>query len=142
LIPISEKIGAVIGGLLFALKRLPFILRVRVFMRSVIPIVAVISCGVCACDTIGEQVVSDPSRYATYPCGNIEAEMATTISRQAELEQLMSRSSQGAGGAVANVLAYRTEYFQNKGRLTGLAKAAADKKCISESEYTSRRSLY
>jgi hypothetical protein len=36
-------------------------------------------------------------------------------------------ASQDAGGAVANVLAYRSEYLQNKGRLTGLAKAAADK---------------
>ena len=54
----------------------------------------------------------------------------------------MSRAEQSTGGAFVNLVAYRTEYLQNKGRMAAMKKAAAEKKCAIDSEYSSRRSVY
>ena len=54
----------------------------------------------------------------------------------------MARSSQSPGGGLVNALAYRTEYVQKGGELQELAKAAADKKCSSESRWSSGRQVY
>jgi hypothetical protein len=111
-------------------------------MRLLAPIAALITCAVRGCDTISDELLADPSRYTIYACGNIDAEMKATRGRVIELGQLMSRASQATGGEVVNVVAYRSEYFQNKSRLTALAKMAAQKRCAAESEYMSRRAVY
>jgi hypothetical protein len=110
--------------------------------RFLIPVVALITSGVSGCGTISDQLLSDPRRYTVYACSNVDAEMKATRDRILELEQLMSRASQATGGEVANVIAYRSEYLQNKSRLTALVQAAAEKKCATESEYLSGRSVY
>ena len=77
-----------------------------------------------------------------YDCANIESSMSAARVRNDEIEQLMSRAAQGTGGAFVNLVAYRTEYLQNKGRMAAMKKAAAEKKCAIDSEYSSRRSVY
>ena len=62
--------------------------------------------------------------------------------RQVELEQLMARSSQGAGGEFVNTIAYRGEYAQGRGDLIELAKTKADKQCASESKFSSGRAVF
>ena len=48
-----------------------------------------------------------------------------------ELEQLMARAAQGAGGEFVNAIAYRSEYLQAQGELEVLAKTAAAKQCVT-----------
>jgi hypothetical protein len=83
-----------------------------------------------------------PGRFDAFPCPNIDQRIQTVRTRRIELEQLMARSSQGAGGEFVNALAYRSEYVQTGGELKELAKAAADKKCAAESQYSSGRQVY
>ena len=99
------------------------------------------ACGTISDDTAARLIVS-PSRFATYPCPNIEQTMATTRKRNIELEQLMARASESAGGEFVSAIAYRTEYIQTKGDLEALQRVAAEKKCATESKYTSSRTLY
>jgi len=83
-----------------------------------------------------------PGRFDVYPCPNIEHAIKEARTRRTELEQLMARSSQSPGGELVNALAYRTEYVQKGGDLQELAKAANEKKCTSESQWSSGRQVY
>jgi len=83
-----------------------------------------------------------PGRYDIYPCPNIEARLTDVQKRRTELEQLMARSAQSPGGEFINAMAYRSEYVQAGGELEELARASSEKKCASDSKYTSKRSVY
>jgi hypothetical protein len=98
-------------------------------------------CGALSDDTAGRAMMA-PGRFDFHPCPNIEAAILAARTRRTELEQLMARSEQSPGGALANALAYRTEYVQKGGELQELARAANDKKCTSESQWSSGRQLY
>jgi hypothetical protein len=98
-------------------------------------------CGTLSDDTAGRAMMS-PGRFDTYPCPNIEQAIQAARTRRTELEQLMARSEQSPGGGLVNALAYRTEYVQKGGELQELARAANDKKCTSESQWSSGRQVY
>lgn len=98
-------------------------------------------CGMLSDETAGRVMIS-PGRFDIYPCANIEQAIRDARTRRIELEQLMARSSQSPGGELVNALAYRSEYVQKGGELQELAKAANDKKCSSESQWSSGRQVY
>ena len=77
-----------------------------------------------------------------YTCADVESGIAGLLVRQRELEQLMARASQGAGGEFINTIAYRGEYAQARGELVELAKAKADKQCASENQFSSGRAVF
>jgi hypothetical protein len=98
-------------------------------------------CGSLSDETAGRAMMA-PGRYDTFPCPNIDERIQAVRTRRIELEQLMARSSQSAGGEFVNALAYRSEYVQTGGELQELARASADKKCAAESRYSSGRQVY
>ena len=98
-------------------------------------------CGTLSDDTAGRAMMA-PGRYDVFACPNIEKAIEVARTRRTELEQLMARSSQSPGGELVNALAYRTEYVQKGGELQELARAANDKKCTSESQWSSGRRVY
>jgi hypothetical protein len=102
---------------------------------------ALAGCGTIS-DEVGGRVAVSPGKYDIYPCPNIEARIIDTKRRRIELEQLMARSSQSAGGEFINAIAYRTEYVQTGGDLEELARASAEKKCAVDSKYSSARTVY
>jgi hypothetical protein len=77
-----------------------------------------------------------------YSCANIETRLKEVRDRRVELEQLMARSSQTAGGDFVNAIAYRSEYVQTGGDLEVLARTSAEKKCAVDSKFSSRRTVY
>jgi hypothetical protein len=108
---------------------------------SVLAALALAGCGTIS-DEVGGRAAVSPGKYEIYPCPNIEARIIETKRRRTELEQLMARSSQSAGGEFVNAIAYRTEYVQTGGDLEELARASADKKCAVDSKYSSARTVY
>jgi hypothetical protein len=102
---------------------------------------ALAGCGAITDETAGRAMMT-PGRYDIYPCSNIEARILDIGRRRIELEQLMARSAQSPGGEFINAMAYRTEYIQTGGDLEELARASAEKKCASDSKYTSKRTVY
>jgi hypothetical protein len=102
--------------------------------------------GLAGCGTVSDEtagrVFMAPGRYDVYPCANIEARFKEVRERRIELEQLMARSSQGAGGDFVNAIAYRSEYVQTGGDLEELARASSEKKCAVDSKFSSRRTVY
>jgi hypothetical protein len=107
---------------------------------------ALLALDFAGCGTLSDEVASkaivSPGRYDVYPCANIEARIKEVRERRIELEQLMARSSQSAGGEFVNAIAYRTEYVQSGGDLEELARASADKKCAVDSKFSSQRTVY
>jgi len=102
---------------------------------------ALAGCGAITDETAGRAMMT-PGRYDIYPCPNIEARILDIQRRRIELEQLMTRSAQSPGGEFINAMAYRTEYVQTGGDLEELGRASAEKKCATDSKYTSKRSVY
>lgn len=99
-----------------------------------------------ACGTISDQTTASalvsPGKYNIYTCSDMDAQVLSMRKRQTELEQLMARASQSAGGEIINALSYRTEYLQTRGELAELSKAAADKQCAVDSQFSSGRAVF
>jgi hypothetical protein len=83
-----------------------------------------------------------PGKYSVYTCKDLEDRTRVVRNRELELEQLMARSAQGAGGQVVNAIAYQSEYLQARGEIKLLAQAAAEKQCSTQSKWSSERSVF
>jgi hypothetical protein len=107
---------------------------------------ALLALGLAGCGTLSDEVAGkamvSPGRYDVYSCANIETRLKEVRDRRVELEQLMARSSQTAGGDFVNAIAYRSEYVQTGGDLEVLARTSAEKKCAVDSKFSSRRTVY
>jgi hypothetical protein len=107
---------------------------------------ALMALSVTACASVNEESVSSvfvtPGKYEFYTCQDITSRIQGTRNRLNELEQLMARSSQSAGGALVNAIAYRSDHTQTRGELSVLMKAAEDKRCVSESPWSSERAVF
>lgn len=109
-------------------------------------VAVLVAVGLAGCGSASERSLAgaftSPGKYNIYTCQDIERTMTTLITRQTELEQLMSRASQGAGGEFVNTIAYRGEYAQSRGDIAELAKAKADKQCAVDSKFSSGRAVF
>jgi len=109
-------------------------------------VAAMLMVGLAGCGSISDRTAAaaftSPGKYGVYSCEDVERAIAAARVRQVELEQLMTRASQGAGGEFVNTIAYRGEYAQGRGDLIELAKAKADKQCVADSKYSSGRAVF
>jgi hypothetical protein len=103
---------------------------------------AISGCAGAGDETLHHAFTADPGKYTLYSCRDVDTALSTTTLRITELEQLIARASQGTGGTVMAAVAYRSEYNQARSQLRALKVAAAEKQCVANSEYLSRRSVY
>ena len=108
--------------------------------------VALLAVGLGGCGSVGDRSVAgaftSPGKYDMYTCEDVDRQITAVRARQAELEQVMNRASQGAGGDFVNTIAYRGEYSQGRGDLAELAKAKSDKQCAVDSKFSSGRAVF
>src|SRR6185436_2564008 len=113
--------------------------------RSV-ALVALLTAGLAGCesasDRIGAGAFTSPGKYNVYTCEDIDRQIRGIQARQTELEQVMGRAAQSAGGDFVNTIAYRGEYAQGRGELAELAKAKSDKQCAVDSKFSSGRAVF
>ena len=99
-----------------------------------------------ACGTVSDQAPTasfvSPGKYNIFTCSDIDTRVLVVRKRQTELEQLMARASQSAGGEIINTLSYRTEYFETRDDLAELKKTAANKQCAVDSKFSSGRAIF
>jgi hypothetical protein len=104
------------------------------------------SLTVAGCASISEQTAATafvaPGRYNIYTCQEIDSQIRSAQNRALELEHLMARSAQGAGGQFINAIAYQSEYLQTRGRIKAMTEAAAGKSCVSQGQWSSQRSVF
>jgi hypothetical protein len=83
-----------------------------------------------------------PGAFNTYDCVLLEQTARGLRGRITELEQLMTRASKGAGGEFVNAVAYRSDYEYTRGQYNEVVRAAANKNCRSQSQWSSERSVF
>ncbi|MGE3147512.1 MAG: hypothetical protein AB7K04_00430 [Pseudorhodoplanes sp.] len=100
----------------------------------------------CACASGNDETLSalmvSPGKYEIYKCDQLAKEGKDRVSRAQELRKLMGKSSAGPGGALANTLAYRSEYLTAVGELREMEKTALGKKCEVNWLSDSDRSMF
>lgn len=81
----------------------------------------------------------DPARYSAYRCKELADEAKSLAKREKELRDLMSRASEGSGGAVIGTLTYRSDYQTVLEQEKLLNRTTAEKKCqpATATTYTS-----
>ena len=108
--------------------------------------VALLAAGLAGCSSVGDRTAAgtftSPGKYNIYTCEDIDRQIRGVQVRQTELEQVMSRASQGAGGDFVNTIAYRGEYAQGRSDLAEMAKAKSDKQCAVDSKFSSGRAVF
>lgn len=79
-------------------------------------------------DTVGRVLVA-PGGYDYYNCQQLASTAQSLRTRLQELEGLMGKSSQGAGGGLVNAMVYQPDYLNVRGQLNELRRTAAAKNC-------------
>jgi hypothetical protein len=79
----------------------------------------------------------DPGKYQYYNCAQIAGEMKNWSNRQKELQTLMDRAEQSAGGAAVGLIAYKAEFVAAQEELESLHSAARSKKCEQDGTWHS-----
>lgn len=83
----------------------------------------------------------DPGRYSSFHCKQLIAEAQNLANRERELRNLMDKSSEGGGGSVIGVFAYRSDYESVMEQKKLLQRAAAEQKCELVPSYNSDRTI-
>ena len=87
-----------------------------------------------ACSSFGGDnnpmtVFADPGQYQYHTCEQIDAVRLGTAKRAQDLKMLMDKAEQSTGGAIINVIAYKTDYVSATEELKVLDATARSKNC-------------
>ncbi len=96
------------------------------------------------CSSLGENpttLFADPGKYQYSSCEQLAGARKTLSTREQELKMLMGRAEQSAGGALVNVLAYKTDYAAASEELKVLEIAAHSKHCNSAENWRSSSAI-
>jgi hypothetical protein len=96
--------------------------------------------GLAACSTAGDSsftVFADPGKYLYYSCQQLAAQKKHWTTREQELQMLMDKAEQSAGGAVVNLIAYRADHVAATEELKMLDRTSREKKCETPANWQS-----
>jgi hypothetical protein len=88
------------------------------------------------CGSFGGLLV-DPAHYSAYHCNQLITESQNLANREKQLRDLMDKASEGGGGSVMGVLAYRSDYETVLEQQKLLKRTAAEQKCALVPTYSS-----
>jgi hypothetical protein len=98
------------------------------------------------CSSLSDQSAATafvaPGRFDIYSCEDIDGRIKSSRARLLELEQLMARSAQGAGGQFVTAIAYQSEYMQTRGQIQAMSNWMVDRNCRTQSQWSSGRSVF
>ena len=105
---------------------------------------ALIAGALAACSSAGDNpltVFVDPGKYQYFTCEQIAGQRKHWSSREQELQMLMDKAEQSAGGAVVNVLAYKADHVAAAEELKVLEVAARAKNCDNPANWRSNSAV-
>ena len=85
--------------------------------------------GCALSDDNRSRVMVAPGKFSLYTCPELVTKAKALAQRASELEGLMAKAHESAGGGVVSSLAYRPDYVQVRGEMRDVREAAADKHC-------------
>ena len=92
-------------------------------------LVAGMLAGCAMSDDSLSSVLVAPGHYVLFQCDDIERTAKGLVTRQKELEQLMTKAGTSAGGQFIGGATYGPEYETTRGALKDLRAAAIEKNC-------------
>jgi hypothetical protein len=78
---------------------------------------------------LDDSIYAAPGKFDFLDCPSLAKRAQLASARETELNNLMARASQGAGGPVVNAIVYQDELNTVRAELQGLRKTADDKHC-------------
>ena len=84
---------------------------------------------------------ADPGKYQFSSCEQLANQRKHWSGREQELRLLMDRAEQGTGGALVNVLAYKSDYVAANEELKVLESAARSKNCETPENWRSNSAV-
>jgi hypothetical protein len=94
--------------------------------------IALLTSAVSACSSMGDNpltVFADPGKYQYSSCEQIAENRKVVAAKEQELQMLMDKADQGAGGIIVNLLAYKADHVAASEELKVLDVAARAKNC-------------
>jgi hypothetical protein len=73
---------------------------------------------------------SNPGKFRLYNCDQLNVRGTAVLKRERELNGLIQKAREGAGGEVAIAIAYQNEYNIALGDLREIEITAADRNCV------------
>lgn len=86
-------------------------------------------------------VFADPGKYQYSTCEQLVGQRKHWSSREQELQTLMDKAEQSAGGAIVNVLAYKADHVAAGEELKVLEIAARAKNCEDATNWRSNSAV-
>jgi hypothetical protein len=96
------------------------------------------------CSSSGDNpltIFADPGQYQYSTCEQLTGQRQFWAGREKELKLLMDKADQGAGGAIVNVLAYKSDYIAAGEQLKVLEATARAKNCQTPSTWPSNSAV-
>lgn len=87
--------------------------------------------GGCAANLDLGMLYAAPGKYDYLRCEDLPARLAASIAREKQLNELVRRANQEAGGQVVSAVTYSADLAQVRADQKVLRQAAIDKKCGS-----------
>jgi len=103
--------------------------KIRAFSSLTLAIATAAMLAACSNPEMA-RAVARPGKYQGFSCVDMNKRGQELAARQAELQALINRAGQGAGGQVAIAIAYQSEFNQVRGDLAELESSAADSRCV------------
>lgn len=107
-------------------RRLMTFQRVMLMATLLTPVL-----GGCAANLDLGMLYAAPGKYDYLRCEDLPARLAASISREKQLNELIRRANQEAGGQVVSAVTYSADLAQVRADQKVLRQAAIDKKCGS-----------
>ncbi len=109
----------------------------RVFLIALAGLFAVTGCT--SHDIVTS--ASRPGKFRLYNCEQLDNRGAEVLKRERELNELMQKARQGAGGEIAVAIAYQNEYNIVLGDLREIDLTAAERNCALKYRSVSERAV-
>jgi hypothetical protein len=97
--------------------------------RFAVLLAALPAAGCAMSDDSLSRVMVAPGKFSFYTCPELVAKASELAKRERELEGLMAKAGESAGGGLVNALAYRPDYVSARGEMRDVREAAAAKQC-------------
>ena len=84
---------------------------------------------------------SRPGKFRLYNCDQLDKRGAEVLKRERELDELIQKARQGAGGEIAIAIAYQNEYNIALGDIREIELTAAERNCVLKFRSVSERAV-
>ena len=108
----------------------------KLLKKTILAIAVPVLLAGCVSGDHAEDFYVAPGKYIFYDCTQLAGVAVHFQQRIKELEGLMARAKQGAGGELVSAMAYNSDYYSALGELKDIRREQAEKNCTGHESAT------